>query len=147
MVVLVVFLLFQQSTPMAKMVVLVVVLLIIVAVTILILVAQEQEHHGQEHQETIPDQDGVVMVATQLRHLLLMEVAEAVVPKMDQLETELPLEMVVVDIKFPLHIKIQTQLSDMLDLVVQTSGLPVAAEVEPMTAVLVVRAQVVPVPT
>ena len=42
-----------------------VVLPIIPPQVILILVAQELEHHGQEHQEMILDQDGVVMEAHQ----------------------------------------------------------------------------------
>jgi hypothetical protein len=69
-----------------------------------------------------------------------MEAVAAVVPKMAQMEAELLVEMVVVDIKFPQHIKIQRHLMDMLDLVVQTSGLLAAAEVESITRALVVRA-------
>ena len=49
--------------------------------------------------------------------------------------------------KIPQHIKIQKHLMDMLDLVVQTSGLPVAAAVESMTDLLVVRVKVVTVLT
>ena len=111
------------------------------------MVVTEMEHHGQEHQEMTPDEAGVAMVADQTRQLLLMEEVAAVVPKMDQMETEVPLEMVVVDIKFLLHIPILMQRMDMLDLAVQTSGSLVVAEVESMTALLVVRAQVVPVLT
>ena len=68
-----------------------------------------------------------------------MEVEAAVVPLMVKMEVEVKVEMVVVDIKFPLHIPILMQLMDMLDLVVRTSGLLVAAEVEFMTLLLVLR--------
>tara|TARA_Y100000992_G_scaffold55479_1_gene33508 strand:+ start:198 stop:407 length:210 start_codon:yes stop_codon:yes gene_type:complete len=68
-----------------------------------------------------------------------MEVEAVVVPLMLKMEAAVKVEMAVVDIKFPLHIKIQTQLSDMLDLVVRTSGLLVVVEVEFMTLLLVLR--------
>ena len=140
MVVLVVFLrLQQQPGPPAKMVVLVVVLPIILPLTILILVVQVREQHGQEHQEMTPDQDGVAMVADQTRQLLLMEAVAVAVPKMVDMEAEVPVVAVVVHIKFLLHIPILMQLMDMLDLAVHTSGSLVAAEVEPMTVLLVLR--------
>tara|TARA_Y100000289_G_C3794437_1_gene85751 strand:+ start:234 stop:443 length:210 start_codon:yes stop_codon:yes gene_type:complete len=68
-----------------------------------------------------------------------MEVEAVVVPLMVKMEAAVKVEMVVVDIKFPLHIKIRRQLSDMLDLVVRTSGLLVVVEVESMTVLLVLR--------
>tara|TARA_Y100000004_G_scaffold11582_1_gene12557 strand:+ start:427 stop:636 length:210 start_codon:yes stop_codon:yes gene_type:complete len=69
-----------------------------------------------------------------------MEVEAVVVPLMVKMEAAVKVEMVVVDIKFPQHIKILRQLSDMLDLVAHTSGLPVVAEVEFMKTHLVMRA-------
>tara|TARA_R100000479_G_scaffold27267_1_gene10491 strand:- start:135 stop:365 length:231 start_codon:yes stop_codon:yes gene_type:complete len=76
-----------------------------------------------------------------------MEVVVAVVPLMVTPATELTVEMVVVDTKFLPRIKIQRQVMDLLDLVVHTSGLLAAAEVESMTQALVVRVKVVTVLT
>tara|TARA_B100000085_G_scaffold194085_1_gene177968 strand:- start:221 stop:490 length:270 start_codon:yes stop_codon:yes gene_type:complete len=86
-----------------------------------------------------PDRDGVEMVVLQQQLLVLMEVEAAVVPLMVKMEAAVMVDLVVVDIKFPLHIKIQRQIMDLLDLVVRTSGLLAVAAVESMTVLLVLR--------
>jgi hypothetical protein len=118
-----------------------VVLVVVLPISLLLMVqvVQEMEHHGQEHQEMTLDQDGVVMVVLLLQILLIMEVQAVVVPLMVKMEAAPKVEMAVVDIKFPLHIKIQRQIMDLLDLVAHTSGLPVAVEVEFMLNPLVLR--------